>query len=115
MGPTDLTILLLVGLTSGAACLLGSLGLRLDPRRLWSAVGQVLEALGIVVVFLGVNLGGGALAILAFRTLSGQFVSVYTLDDVTVVILALLQGLVFQSWRARSSSSRSSSAPRRGP
>ena len=102
---TELVILLLVGFTSVGAYLVGSRSLHLPGQQLRLALGQVVEGLGAALVFLTVNLGVGLIAILAVRSLSGWFVSIYTLDDVTIGILSLLQGLAFQWWRAQATSS----------
>ena len=103
---TEIVILLLVGLTSAGAYLVGSRGLHLRDRQLRSALGHALEGLGAALVFLTVNLGIGLVAILAVRSLSGWFVSIYALNDVTIGILSLLQGLTFQWWRAQTPSAR---------
>jgi hypothetical protein len=42
-----------------------------------------------------------AAIVLAIRTLSSHFVSIYVLDDLALVALSLLQGAVFFFWRRR--------------
>lgn len=94
--------LLLVGivaLTSLGAYLLvrRRLGLRRD--RLPGAIAETLECIGLAIVFLAVNLAAGMGIILGLRALSGQFVSVYGLSDISLIGLSLLQALILQSWR----------------
>jgi hypothetical protein len=74
----------------------------LHPSALAGAMRDVLESLGLGVLFLLVNLVVGAAIVLGVRSLSGHFVSIYLLSDMTLPILSLLQALVFQRWRERS-------------
>jgi hypothetical protein len=60
---------------------------------------EALEYLGLAVVFLVGNLVVGVALILGLRTFSGQFISVYWLNDISLAVLSLLQALVFQCWR----------------
>ncbi len=92
-------VLVLVGLTSAAACVVGTRGLGLSWRSLGAALARMFEAIGISVVFFAINLLVAAAAILTARTLGPRFVSLYLADDVTVIALSVLQGLVFQAWR----------------
>ena len=101
-------VLVLVGLTSAATCVVGTRGLGLSWRSLGGATARMFEALGISVVFFAINLLVAAAAILTARTLGPRFVSLYLADDVTVVALSLLQGLVFQAWRESTRTDRSS-------
>jgi hypothetical protein len=39
---------------------------------------------------------------LGLRALTGQFISIYWLNDISVLALSLLQALVLQSWLRRS-------------
>ena len=66
------------------------------------AIGDVLEALGLAVVFLLGNVAMGTIAILGLRALTGYFVSIYVVSDVTLPILSLIQALIYQRWRGRS-------------
>ena len=92
-------VLVLVGLTSAAACVAGTRGLGLSWRALGAALARMFEAIGLGVVFFAINLLVAAAAILTARTLGPRFVSLYLADDVTVIALSVLQGLVFQAWR----------------
>ena len=101
-------VLVLVGLTSAAACVVGTRGLGLSWRSLSAAIARMFEALGISVVFFAINLLVASAAILTARTLGPRFVSLYLANDVTVVALSVLQGLVFQAWRESPRTDRSS-------
>ncbi|MGH8065894.1 MAG: hypothetical protein ACRERE_11825 [Candidatus Entotheonellia bacterium] len=97
MGPVF--ILIIAGLTSVGIFVLGVTRLRLSKSGLWLAVGKTCECVGLTLVFLLLNLAVGGLAILAGRSLSGRFVSLYLVSDITLLMLALLQALTFQAWR----------------
>ncbi len=93
--------LVLVGLTSVAAYLVGGRALGLAPAQLREAGRQALECIGLTVVFLCANVTLGLSAILISRTLSAPFMSVYVLSDMSLVVLSALQGILFGCWRAR--------------
>lgn len=92
-------VLLLVGLTSAGAYLVGARGLGLPRSGLRPAVRRMLEGVGITLAFFVVNLVTGVFAILAVRLLTRDVVSLYLADNVTLLVLSLFQGLTFQSWR----------------
>ncbi len=92
-------VLLLIALTSAGAWTIGARGLGLESRALGGAVGRMLESLGVIVVCFSANLLIGGLLILTARSVGPGFVSLYLADDVTVLALSVLQGLVFQAWR----------------
>lgn len=90
-------ILVVLALSSAAAA---AVFVRGRPhRRLGSAAGKALEAVGLAAVFLLLNLGLGFCLALLVRALGGSFVSLYVNDDVAIVILSALQALLFQWWR----------------
>jgi len=95
---SSLLLLLLPVVTSVAAILIarragfGHCGLA-DAGRL------VLELAGISTLFLVANLAVGVAIVLAVRLLSSFFVSIYALNDLSLVALSLLQGAVFFCWR----------------
>jgi uncharacterized membrane protein len=93
-------VLALISLTSSAAYLLGTRGLGLERRGLGAAALHLLEYLGAGAVFFAVNLVVGGGLILLARRAQSHFVSLYLVDDVSVLALSVLQGLVFQAWRA---------------
>jgi hypothetical protein len=95
----DLLLPLLVLLTSTGAYVIGARVLGLPGRGLGPAVRQTFEMAGLTVVFLVVNLALGLAFVLASRALSMPFVSVYILNDVTLIALSALQGVIFGWWR----------------
>jgi len=92
-------ILTIVSLTSLALLLLGAKGLHLTRAGLGLVLRKVCESIGLTLVVFLVNLAIGILVILAWRSLTGRFVSLYIASDSTVLILSLLQALSFQAWR----------------
>jgi hypothetical protein len=92
----------------GAALVLTSLGavlvcvylLGLPPAGLRRAAAHVVDCIGLGLVFLVVNLVIGGLMVLALRIVTDGFVSLYVLNDDTILVLSLLQGLIVQWWRA---------------
>jgi hypothetical protein len=98
-------VLVLVGITSLGTFLLGARVLGLSGRGLRAAVGKTLECVGLTLVFFLANLGAGMAVVLLGRLLARGFVSVYLANDVTLLVLSLLQGLAFQWWRERQISS----------
>lgn len=92
-------MLALVAVTSLGAYLLGAKGLKLPGRAIRKAIGKMLECLGMMFVFLGINIAVGVIVILAARAVTGEFVSLYLASDGTLLVLSLIQGLAFQWWR----------------
>jgi len=92
-------MLAVAGLTSTAAYLLGVRALGLAPARLGAALGKMLEMVGAVLIFLVADLLVTLVLVVALRSVTGTFVSVYVIDDTVWLGLALLQGLAFQWWR----------------
>jgi len=93
-----LVIVGLVALTSVGAYIVGTRVLALERVSLRPALGEALECLGLAVVFLVVNLAAGLTSIFGFRALTGRFVSVYWLNDLSLVVLSVLEALVFHRW-----------------
>ena len=91
-------ILILVGLTSVGGCLAGRKALGLSWAALRMAVGKMLRCVGIMLAFFAANLAAGLTVILAVRSLTPGFLSVYLVDDVVLLVLSLLQGVTFQWW-----------------
>jgi hypothetical protein len=94
-------ILVVAGLTTLAAGLAGRGG---PHRSLRSAVGKTLESVGLMIAFLLGNLAVGFVLALVARAAGGGFVSLYVNDDVSIVILSVLQALVFKWWREKENS-----------
>ncbi len=92
-------LLLLVGTTSAAALLIGTRGLRLPRARLAAGFRSALELLGVSVLFFVVNLVLGITVILAVRAFTRQFLSAYLLNDLGLMVLSVVQGIVFECWR----------------
>jgi len=92
----------IVILTSWGAYLVGTRGMGMRQSDLSGAATVVLTYLGLTVVFLLGNLAVGIVLILGLRALTRQFISIYMLNDATLAVLSLLQALIFQSWRERS-------------
>ncbi len=101
----ELPILILVALTSAGAFWFGVKGLSLPAHRLRSACRKVLETLGVMFVFLMLNVVVGTAIALTVRSFTSGFLSVYLVSDDRLLMLAPLQGLTFQFWRGSSSPS----------
>ena len=91
-------LVVVVGLTSVGACLIGRSWLNLSWNNLRLALNVMLESVGVGLVFFAVNLVAGIVMILVGRLLLREFVSIYLVSDSTLLVLSLLQGLVFQWW-----------------
>jgi len=92
-------VLVLVGLTSIAGAVFVMRRLAWPATALATGALAALELLGAGLVCFLVNLGLGVAVILLVRALSPSPVSVYVLNDVALLALSLVQGLVFQGWR----------------
>jgi hypothetical protein len=92
-------ILTLVGVTTVGAYIVGRRGYGFSRRQLMRAVAVVLDGIGISLIFFIINLLVGAILIIVLRQLMGKFVSIYILQDISLLILSFIQGLVFQKWR----------------
>ncbi len=93
-----LLILALVGVTSLGGYLVARRWLRLRPSALCGAWARALECVGLTLVFLAANLAVGMLLILGYRGLTGRFVTVYAINDVTLVLLSILQAILLRWW-----------------
>lgn len=96
---TQAIVLILTGVTSAAALWIGTQWLRLRPGELAPAVGKMLECLGMMLVFFLANAVVGLVAIIGGRSLTGAFVSTYAMNDVTILGISFIQGLLFHCWR----------------
>ena len=97
---SGLGALLLVAVTSAAACWFGARVLRLSISRLPAAIGSLCETLGVVLAFLILDVALGVFVALAARAFAVGFLSVYFVADARLPVLALLQGIAFQAWRS---------------
>src|SRR5512134_2719756 len=92
-------VLILATVTSTGALLIGTRTLGLRWNQLRPAVGSMLECVGMTLIFFAANLALGLVAILVGRSLTGAFVSTYSMNDVALVGVSCFQGLVFHCWR----------------
>jgi hypothetical protein len=92
----------LVACTSVLACLFGVRKLRLSAEGLGRGIGKALECIGVMLGFFVLNVMLGVAVILLWRQATGIFLSLYFVNDVTLLVIALLQGFVFQWWRRES-------------
>jgi hypothetical protein len=95
----SLFILVVTSFTSAGACVLGIARLGFSKSGLWCALGKVCEGVGLMLIFSVLNLTLATFAVLATRSISGRFISIYTVSDTTFLMLAWLQALIFQAWR----------------
>lgn len=98
--PDRIALYAAVAATSIGALLAGARALGLPWARLARAVGAVLEAIGLSVLFFAANLAVGVAFVIGMRLLAGVFISVYAMDDLVLPLLSAGQALVFQAWRA---------------
>jgi hypothetical protein len=94
----DLVFVVLVGLTSLAAWLLGARRRKLSRPGLGAAARATLETVGLGVLFLAGNLALAVLAVVLARALTGRFVSIYAIDDLALVAVSFLQAVCFRWW-----------------
>jgi hypothetical protein len=95
----EITILVLVGLTSMGAYLAAVRTFGWSRLDLVTAFLRMLDVVGASTMFFATNLALGIAAILAMRGLTGRFVSLYVLDDISLLLLSVVQGLLFEYWR----------------
>ena len=53
----------------------------------------------IAVIFLVGNLAAGSALILGLRALTGHFISIYWLNDISLLVLSVIQAIAFHCWR----------------
>jgi hypothetical protein len=87
-----------VGLTCLGGYLWGARRLSLSCTGLRAAAAATLEAIGLGVLFLAVNLALVVLPFLAVRAMTSTFVSFHDVDQVTIATVSLLQGFVGRWW-----------------
>ena len=86
-------------LTAAGGYLYGKEVLGLSNRELATAWKTTLECVWFSLGFFALNLLVAFAGILASRVAFGRFVSIYNLSDITLLILSILQGIMFQLWR----------------
>ncbi len=99
-------VLVLAVLTSVAAYLAGRVVLGRSAATVRYAVGRMLECVGMTIVFFAINVAAGVVIGLVGRLVTHQFISLYLGNDVSLLVLSLLQGLVFLFWRDASRAER---------
>lgn len=103
---TQAVVLILAGVTSMAAVLVGTRGLGLRRVDLRAALVKALECVGLILAFFAANAILGLTAIILGRTMTGIFVSSYVVSDATLLGVSFLQGIVFHCWRETSRGDR---------
>jgi hypothetical protein len=58
----------------------------------------MLQGIGATLLFAGLNLLIALALISLARTVTGTFVSNYRADDLVLLVLSLVQGLIVQGW-----------------
>ena len=93
--------LFLVGLLLGSSLAMVALairGLRLPIRSAPAAGAALLEFVALWVLCLAGNLALGALGVILIRSVTALFISVYVVNDLSVVVVAALQAFVLHAW-----------------
>jgi hypothetical protein len=93
-------LVIVAAITSLSGYLVGTRWLGRSVAGLRAALGRLLECLGAVAVFAGINLALAAALILGIRTFTPWFVTLYLLDDVVWLVVAALQGIAWSLWRS---------------
>jgi hypothetical protein len=97
-----MTTLFLVALLIGSSLILAALavrGQRASLRAARAAGAALLEFVALWVLCLAVNLALGTAGVILLRTLTPTFVSVYVVNDLSVVVVSALQAFVVHAWR----------------
>jgi hypothetical protein len=95
-----MSIPLLLGLVAAASVIIGAVAVRigLSPRMARRAGLATLEFAGLWTVCLLLDLALGAAVILGLRSLTHSFVSIYVLNDVSLVVMSALQAFALYAW-----------------
>jgi hypothetical protein len=92
-------LLAVVALTSLAAVVALARG---GLSALGSAIGVTLEMIGATVVFFVANVALGVALVLLGRALSIFYTTLYEVSDISLLIIALVQGMTLTAWRIAS-------------
>ncbi len=95
----SLAVFTLVAFTTAILYVVGTRALNMSHHALRGALQRTVEMAGLAVVFLLFNLAVGMGVVLASRSLVGPFISVYVLNDVSLIGLSALQAVAFGCWR----------------
>jgi hypothetical protein len=94
-----LLLVLLVCSTSLALYAFGRAVLGYQRPALSTLVSSTLESVGLAALFFIGNTLIGVLVVVAVRTLTPLFLSVYAFSEQTLIPLSLIQALAFLEWR----------------
>lgn len=92
-------IVMIVLATSFGAYVVAVRRFGLIPSSLWGATLRTTEVIGTVVLIFAFNISIGVATILILRAATGWFLSVYLLNDVSLLMLSALQALLLDFWR----------------
>jgi len=67
-------------------------------RSMGHAIRALIDWAGMFVIFFGANAVLGAALILLVRGITPNFIPVYTLDNIHLLVLSAVQAFVFQKW-----------------
>src|SRR5688572_13284860 len=98
MSLDDIFIPLIVAITTSIAYLAGRRFVASSRMSLADAVRGLMECIGAFLIFLCLNVVSGVALILLVRSITPRFVSLYALQDVLLIILSAVQGLLFRFW-----------------
>ena len=92
----------LIWFTAAAATTAGGVALTRahyrQRKKLARAFFELMECVGLFVLFLALNMALAAGLILLFRAASDNFISLYIVGDVAIVLVSAFQGLLFRLW-----------------
>jgi len=91
-------LLFLLAGTSCALYLAGTRRMGLQRPALAGAVSRALELVGLTLGLAALNMAVGFVVVLAIRSLTGSFVSLYLNIDSTLLPLSAFQAVVLQWW-----------------
>jgi hypothetical protein len=95
----SLVLLLPVCATSLALYAFGRSVLGYERPALSRLLASTLESVGLIALFFIANTLIGVLVVIAVRTLTPLFLSVYHFSEQTLIPLSLIQALAFLAWR----------------
>ena len=72
---------------------------RYGVARLRAAIVFAVELVGAAALFFVANLVTGVALVLVARWLTPYYTTLYEISDVSLLIVAMLQALVFEAWR----------------
>lgn len=97
--------ILIVAIVAGAslvAIVVGRYGFGARPRDLPAATRGALEFLGLWLVCLALDVFLGVAIVLTWRTVTPRFVSVYLVNDISLLIFSAVQASTLHIWLSTS-------------